>query len=88
MLPERAKVMRIGVGETWSKIRIDEGEYYVATEYLTQAEPVVDGHLIAIDAGHQETANTEEEAIGPGASKKKAKATIGTSGVSTGKKEY
>ena len=35
----------------------DEGEYYVATEYLTAEEPELTGHLIAINAGHQEKAN-------------------------------
>lgn len=88
MLPERAKILRVGVGEKWSKISLKGGEFYVATEYLTAAEPEVKGHLIAIDAGHQEKEDLEKEPIGPGASKKKAKATVGTSGVYTGKKEY
>lgn len=88
MLPERAKVLRIAVGETWSKISIDEGEYYVATEYLTEEEPELAGHLIAIDAGHQEKANEEKEPIGPGATETKAKNSIGTRGVSSGVYEY
>lgn len=88
MLPERAKVLRIAVGDTWSKISIDEGEYYVATEYLTAAEPELTGHLIAIDAGHQEKANEEKEPIGPGATETKAKNSIGTRGISSGVYEY
>lgn len=88
LLPERAKVLRIAVGDTWSKISIDEGEYYVATEYLTAAEPELAGHLIAINAGHQEKANEEEEPIGPGATETKAKNSIGTRGVFSGVYEY
>lgn len=88
MLPERAKVLRIAVGDTWSKISIAEGEYYVATEYLTAEEPELSGHLIAIDAGHQEKANEEKEPIGPGAAETKAKNSIGTRGVSSGVYEY
>lgn len=88
MLPERAKILRIAVGDTWSKVSLEEGEYYVATEYLTPVEPEVAGHLIAIDAGHQEQANEEQEPIGPGAEDTKEKNTIGTRGVSSGVYEY
>lgn len=88
MLPERAKVLRIAVGDTWSKISIDEGQFYVATEYLTVEEPELSGHLIAIDAGHQEKANEGKEPIGPGATETKAKNSIGTRGVSSGVYEY
>ena len=88
VLPERAKLHRIGMGEVWSKIVLEEGNYYVATEYLTTEEPELRGRLVAIDAGHQEQENKELEPIGPGAKKEKAKATTGTAGVSTGLKEY
>lgn len=88
VLPERAKVHRIGSGEVWSKIELEEGNYYVATEYLTSEEPKLRGRLVAIDAGHQEQENKELEPIGPGAKKEKAKATTGTVGISTGLKEY
>lgn len=88
MLPEKAKVKRIGISDIWSKISIKEGEYYVATEYLSKTRPKMKGHIIAIDAGHQEKNNTKQEPIGPGAEETKEKVTSGTKGVVTGLHEY
>lgn len=88
MLPERAKVLCIGKGETWSKVKVEEGEAYVASEYLTDAKPDTAGHIVVIDAAHQEMADEEKEAIGPGAEETKAKVTVGTKGVSSGMQEY
>lgn len=74
---------------TWSAVREDGKEYYIASEYLVLASEISDrGYLVVIDAGHQAKGNSEQEPVGPGASETKAKVASGTRGVATGLAEY
>lgn len=57
-------------------------------EVAEQSETAEEKKVIVIDAGHQTHAMSATEPIGPGAKKKKAKVTGGTSGCSTGLPEY
>ena len=54
----------------------------------TESQIPLNGHVVAIDAGHQAKANAEKEPIGPGSQTMKAKMPEGAVGAATGVKEY
>ncbi len=91
VLGVRQTVERLMDDGEWSTVVIDGQSFYVASEYLQvkpERSPDANGYLVVIDAGHQQKGNTEKEPIGPGASETKAKVTGGTTGRTTGLKEY
>lgn len=88
VLARNKQVQRVGVSDEWSKVVVDGQECYIAAQYLTLEEPKTNGHIVAIDAGHQSKGNSEQEPVGPGSSQTKAKVASGTTGVSTGVPEY
>lgn len=56
--------------------------------FLVRCLGEFNGHIVAIDPGHQRKGNYEKEPIGPGSSELKAKVTSGTQGKYTKVEEY
>ena len=84
------KATEIGLlsqAEDWSKIVYAGEVSFVATKYLSNHKPVAT-KLIVIDAGHQSKGNSALEPNGPGSTRMKAKVSSGTTGVTTGIREY
>ncbi len=88
VLNRRTDVGVVSDDGEWSQIVLDGGVYYVASAYLKEKSDEPNGYLVVIDAGHQQTGNSAQEPIGPGATETKAKVASGTTGCVSGLTEY
>lgn len=98
VLNSGVNLRRIGIKDEWTKIRLNDGNYYILTSAvrMTTVEWKEDtnedeeniSHVVYIDPSKQMMADLENEPVGPDSEIEKAKSATSTIGVSTGKFEY
>lgn len=81
------EAQKLSEEETVQSENVKEDKVKETTDII-ETEVLENGYLVVIDAGHQQKGNSEKEPIGPGAVETKAKVAVGTTGVSSGLKEY
>lgn len=91
LLEAGVELTRTGYNQEWSRVIVNNGTYYMATDFLEKVEDGVitngEGKKVALDAGSQSQANTEQEPLGPGSQTTKNKVSAGGKGVSSGAEE-
>lgn len=87
-LKPRESVEVLNQNGEWTEVLIEDKSYYICSKYVVTLEDLSPQRIIAIDPGHQRKGNSEQEPIGPGATETKARDTGGTSGPTSGMKEY
>ncbi len=85
---EQEETSEVLTEEQSEVISEEQSEDSGQTEQEATVTQPVDGHIVAIDAGHQAKGNKDKEPVGPGSQELKAKVSSGTRGVSTGVYEY
>lgn len=88
VLPAHSDVEILFLDGDWYCVRMEDGDFYIHSNYVREKATECNGYLVVIDPGHQLNGNFDKEPVGPGASETKIKVASGTQGRFTGLPEY